>query len=110
MIAMDQLQKLTNQLEYLFLKEIINRLRDESISAVEAKELANTFLTMEPFTTVEDTTTKIYSLVAQNPKFELLKKYIDAYDDELRTESVINKMKKHLKKGEVDEALAVATR
>mgnify|MGYP001601058212 FL=1 len=61
---MDELKKLTNQLEYIFLKKIIEGLKDNSISIMQAKENAVLFLKLQPFSTLEDAKTNVKSFTS----------------------------------------------
>lgn len=105
---MDNLAALTHQLEYLFLRKIIDGLRDTSIPLAEAKAASTAFLTIEPFTSGEDAHTKIITFTAQYPKFTELQTYINAYQSEKENLEKVTKMKTLIKQNNIDAALAVA--
>lgn len=106
---MDEIKKITNDLESIFLKKIIMGLRDGSISIADSKKFANTFLSLEPFASIEDAKDKMHTFITQNDKFPTLGEYMDAYHEEKKVGEVIEKMKKYIKNNQVDEALKVAT-
>ena len=59
---MEDLPKLTNQLEFLFLKRIIEGFRERTIDFPTAQDLAKKFLEMEPFASFEDAKQKDWQL------------------------------------------------
>jgi len=105
---MPDLPKLTQILEYLFLKELVKGLKDKSFTVADAKKLAHTFLTIEPFASLDDAFKKMENFAKNNSKFESLKKYVYAYEEEQKTEAKIVKMKKLIRENKIDEALEVA--
>lgn len=105
---MDDTAALTYQLEYIFLKKLIDELRNETISVEESKADAGAFLDIEPFTTPEETYIKIMEFVKQHSKFTVLKDYMNAYQKEKQDRAKIAQMREHLKKNDIDAALAVA--
>ena len=106
---MDDIAKMTEQAEYLFLKRVINGLRDKSITIPEAKECAKLFLNTEPFTTIDEAKAKINQFVTDHTKFDSIKKYIDAFHHEQGIDNVIEKMRQYIKDDNVDEALKIAS-
>ena len=70
---MPDLPKLTQILEYLFLKELVKGLKDKSFTVADAKKLAHTFLTIEPFASLDDAFKKMENFAKNNSKFESLK-------------------------------------
>lgn len=105
---MDDIQKITNQLEYLFLKKIASELMAEQISVEKAKEDAKAFKQIEPFTSVEDAQNKIGAFVQGKEEFTKLKEYVDAYHEEKHIDEKIEAMRAHLRENRLDEAIAVA--
>ncbi|MBI1863051.1 hypothetical protein HYS00_02955 [Candidatus Microgenomates bacterium] len=73
-----------------------------------AKKLANEFIALEPFTTIEECRDKIEQFVEKFPRFDNLKLYINNYLEEQKVNSVIERMKKHIKDNDIDKALEVA--
>ena len=104
----DALKKMTEQVEYLFLKKLVTGLRGGNISPVLAKESAQAFLKIEPFQNFEDAKAKIQQFVATYPLLEELKNYIDAYHYEQKVDAVIEKMQSYIGQNNLDEALKVA--
>lgn len=105
---MDDVAALTHHLEYLFLKRIISGLRDKSIDIPKAKESAIAFLAIEPFTSSEDAHNKITEFVAKNKVFRDLLDYMYSYKIEKEDLEKVNKMREHIKLGNIDAALDVA--
>jgi hypothetical protein len=105
---MDDMKKLTDKVEYLFLKILLGDLDSQSITVEEMKSSAKDFLTLEPFISIDDARSKVNSLVTRYPRYSELKEYMAAYEKELRTEAVIEKMRAHMKSNNLDEALKVA--
>ena len=107
---MDEMAKLTEKLEYLFLKAIVHGLSDKSTKAPIARQFGIEFLKLEPFTSLEDAKKKMAAFVSQNSKFEQLTKYMNAYHEETRINEVIEKMRTHMKNNDIDKALEVAAK
>lgn len=105
---MDEMKKLTDQLDYLLMKKIINGLRDGSVSIPNAKLLAHEYLAVKPFDSVEDAKQKVHNLINITPLYQTLKDYMDAYHEEQKINSVIEKMRQHMDNNNVDAALEVA--
>ena len=105
---MDELKKLTNQLEYIFLKKIIEGLKNNSLSIVQAKEKAQLFLKLQPFATVEDIKEKVKNFTSEHSQFNELMGLVDSFHTEQKTDQVIEKMKNFIKEDRLDEALDVA--
>lgn len=105
---MDDITVLSHQLEYMFLKKIISELRGRKMTIPEAKKNANDFLKIEPFATPEEAYVKIMDFVKQHGQFVELKNHMNAYQSEKNERAKIAKMREHLKKNDIDAALAVA--
>jgi len=106
---MVDLAKITEQLEYIFLKKIVEGLKDFSIDVVQAKSLAKEFLKMEPFISLDDVKQKINSFVNTHSIFDRLKAYTDSYHEEQKINNVIEKMRKYIKdESNIDKALQIA--
>lgn len=102
------LAAVTNKLEYLFLKKIIAGLRDNSMTIPKAKEYANEFLTIEPFTSSEDAYNKTAQFAEKHVEFMELKDYLDALEKEKDVAGKIDQMREHIKQNNIDAALEVA--
>ena len=105
---MDDVAKITSKVEYLFLKKIIAGLRDGSMSVKQAKEYANAFLSIEPFTSIEDAYSKTNQFVKEHSEFTILKDYIDSYEKERDVAGKIDKMREHMRQNNIDAAIQVA--
>ena len=99
---------LAHQLEYMFLKKVIDELRAETMSVAEAKKNANDFLSIEPFTNPEETYINIMDFVRNHEVFIELKNYMNAYQNERNERAKVAKMREYLKQNNIDAALAVA--
>lgn len=104
----DSLKKMKDQLEYLFMRVVISGLKSDKLSIPEAKKLAQDFLAVEPFVSVEDAHAKINQFTSTHQGFSLLKEYAEVYYDEDKIDDKLEVMRKHLKENNIDEALRVA--
>lgn len=105
---MDNLQKVTDHVEYLFLKQIIKGLRDETITPEQAKEFAQKFLPIEPFQSLDDAKEKIHSYVTAHQQFRPLEDYVNAFHGDLQADKKVEQMKQFIKENKLDEAIQVA--
>lgn len=102
-----EIEKLQEQLEYLFVRVIVGGLRDKSMTIPEVKQDAQDFLAIEPFTSVEDARAKINAYTSTHSRFSLLKEYSDVYYDEERLEDKMEQMRAHLKENNIEGALSL---
>lgn len=107
-VSMDELKKLTEQLEYLLLRTIIETLDKDVIGEEDAKLQATEFLKLEPFMSIEEAKKKMGDFVQTYGIFNKLKDYVDTFHDEQKINAVIQKMQKHLQNNDVDNALEIA--
>lgn len=107
---MDEIKKITDHLEYLFIRKIIEGLTDESISILVAKNYAIAFSKLEPFTSIDDAKDKMSRFTDQNIIFNQMKDYANAYHTEQKLGAVIEKMRGYMQNNQIDEALEVATK
>jgi len=105
---MDDIAVLTHQLEYMFLKKIIDELNAGTMRVAEAKKNAKDFLAIEPFTTPEETYIKIMDFVKQHGVFAELKTHMNNYQKEKSERAKVAKIQEHLRKNNIDAAIAVA--
>ncbi|HVZ58429.1 MAG TPA: hypothetical protein VG935_01620 [Patescibacteria group bacterium] len=105
---MQDLQLVTRQLEYLFLKKLVDEVRSKTLDNASAKQLATAFLQIEPFASVEDAKSKIEQFTRYNAQFATLNEYIDAYFSEQHKDILIEKMRQHIKAGNIDQAIQIA--
>ncbi len=103
----DSLVKMKDQLEYLFLRIIVSGLKSNTLPVADAKRLAQEFLRIEPFVSIEDAHTKINGFTTTHNGFGLLKEYSDVYYDEDRLDEKLDIMRTHIKNNNIDEALAM---
>jgi hypothetical protein len=108
MLRMVDLKKLTDSLEYMFLKAIINLLRGKEITVKQAQQYAREFLKIEPFTTFDDAKLKMTQFAIKSQQFSTLTEYVNAYEKEQKVEAVINKMRQFMKNDQVEQAIQVA--
>lgn len=105
---MDDVQKITSQLEHLFLEKILEGLRQKTLAIPQAKSLATDFLKCEPFASFEDAVEKMKAFTRQASELGVLNEYLSAFHQERQKSALIEKMRAHLSKGEVDQAIQVA--
>lgn len=104
---MEEIKKMTNHLEYLFLNHLADGLIAGTIDIPSAQKLAAAFLQLEPFASVEDAQGKMGQFTRPYEQFAMLKEYIDGYHQQQQKDAMIEKMRAHLKEGHIDEALQV---
>lgn len=102
---MEELQKLTVHLEYIFLKTIVRELKSNHIKIADAKNYAIAFRKLEPFRSLEDAKTKMTQFSTLYKAYVLPEDYIDIYFQELKKDELIEQMREHLKKNEIDQAI-----
>ena len=105
---MDDLKKLTHNLEYKFLKKVLSQLKEKSITNTQASTAAKAFKAIEPFVSVEDSQQKMKQFAVEFPDYSDLEEYADAYYNEKHTHKLVTQMKKHLKNNDIDSALKIA--
>lgn len=104
---MENLAKLKEQLEYLFLRIIVSKLKNGSMKANDIQPLCKEFLSIEPFSSIEDAHAKINQFAQAHSSFSLLKEYADVYYDEERLDEKLEVMRTHLKNNNIEDALKV---
>jgi hypothetical protein len=102
---MEELQKLTVHLEYIFLKTIVRELKANHLKIPDAKMYATAFKKLEPFTSLDDAKTKMMQFAQMYQAYVLPEDYIDIYFQELKKDELIEQMREHLKNNNIDEAI-----
>lgn len=105
---MDDVKELTEKLDYLMLRHLVNGLQNKKILIPQAKNLAIQYLKLKPYSSVEEAQKKIASFVNTYPQFTNLKEYIMAFEYEQKVDQIINKMKQYIDDKNIDDALKVA--
>ena len=103
----ESLLKMKEQLEYMFLRVVVSGLKSDKLPIPEAKKLAQEFLAIEPFASIEDAHSKIDQFTASHQGFSLLKEYADVYYDEDKLDDKLTQMREHLKANNIDAAIDV---
>ena len=106
---MEDLKKLTDQIEYLFLKLIIDGLRNNSITVDQAKQYASQFLPIEPFASTDDAIQKVHAFCLSAPQFNKLKDFVDSLHAEKHIDDKISNMKELIAQNKIGEAIDVAS-
>jgi hypothetical protein len=104
----DDIQKITDHVEYLFLKLIVRGLREHTITPEQASGYAREFLPIEPFQSFEDARTKIHAYVTTHGHFTSLQAFIDGLHEEQESDRKVESMKKLIKENKIDEAIQIA--
>lgn len=105
---MDEIKKLTEQIEYLILEEIIEGLKSNKITKQQAQQFAQEFLQLEPFLSLDDAKNKINNFCQKFSYFSKVDQFINRYFQEKKTAIIIEKMRKYLENKDIDSALKVA--
>lgn len=102
------LDKLVEEVERELLSHIYANLKTNEIDAVEAQKLAQDFLKLLPFKDKQDLLDKLNVLGnTHRTAQEVYVKYGVPYEEQLRQEK-IDKMREHIKNGNLEQAIAVA--
>jgi len=104
----EALKKMTAKIEYMFLKKLITGLGDNALDPLKAKEYAQAYLKIEPFQSIDDAKAKLAIFEQVYPEMRELKEYVDAFHDEQRVDTVIQKMQEYIGQDKIDEAIQVA--
>ena len=105
---MDELKKMTDALEHILFKQIIDGLKQNTLDMPDAKKSAQEFLQMEPFASVEDGKEKMNKFVQEYAQFVKMKEYMDAFHEEQHLDAKIEQMQQHIRNDNIDEALRIA--
>lgn len=100
-------QNLIKSIEKEFLKIIIDNLRNGTLKLSEAKENAKSFLDLLPFASFEDIKKKIGNFVLKYPLYQKIYLSVLNIEEEVKTQSLLNRMRSLLKENKIDEALKV---
>lgn len=87
---------------------IADGVRNNSMTDDAIKTYAQAFLTIKPFSSIEDAKQKMANYATQFPLFAQLSDYIDAYYSEEHKDELIEQMRQHLKNGNIDQAIQIA--
>lgn len=104
----EEIQEITENIEYLFVRKIIERLRDGGIGVEQARDLAKKFLAIEPFISLEDAKKKVAEFAESNAEFNGLMEYLDAFHEEKHIDKKIGEVREQLKNNMIEEAIKVA--
>ncbi len=107
---MSELNDLTKKLEYLFLRIVIQNLKDNYFTIEQARGYAQTFLKIEPLSSIEDAKSKMSVFGQNNEKFKELSTYVDAYVSEKQVESKVRMMRKLLKENKIEVVVKIASK
>lgn len=105
---MEDIAKLTERIEFKFLKIIIDQLRAKKMTDAQAKKYAQEFLPIEPFADLDDAKAKVWAYATKHPAFIELKEYVFQHHEEQKTAEVIQRMQHYINANDVDTALQVA--
>lgn len=96
------------KIETDYLKMVADCLRKGKIDFKTAKESAKELLTLFPFTSYEDMQTKIQQFTQKYTQFDKLYVNFLSYEEEAKTQELIEKMRVLMKSNKIDEALHIA--
>lgn len=102
------MDELVVHIETAYIKKLMRLIQDQALSVNDARMVTKHYLALFPFHDVEDIKAKITKFMELHHQFPELAFELKKWDDEAQTRSVINKMREHIKAGEVDKAIAVA--
>lgn len=105
---MEDVEKMTDNVEYMFVRRMIDALRAGEVEVEEARVWAKDFLVIEPFVSLEDAKVKVAEYVGKHGVFSNLSDYLNSYHEEMKKDEKIANIREHLKSNNIDEALRVA--
>lgn len=95
-------------IEVEYLKAIARLLKNNQMNAARAKESAQAFLRLIPFSNYEDLEIKIKTFVEQYPELKHLEIMVLKNREEQKTKLVIDKMQTLMHNNQIDDAIQVA--
>ncbi len=102
------LNTLQNKIEAHFLTVLISLLRGNKITLTRAKEATKNLLSIFPEENFFEIKAKLIKLTKKYPEFKEILTTLNAYEEEQKTREILEKMRKFIKEGKIDEALEVA--
>lgn len=102
------MEDLVREIEIAFIKKLMRLIQDKVIPVDQARLIARHFIALFPFHDVADIKAKVAQFLTLQTQFEEMNFVLTKWDDEEKTRAVIDKMREHIKAGEVDKAIAVA--
>lgn len=102
------ISKITDNLEYMFARRLIDALRGEEASVEDARQYAKDFLAIEPFSSLEDARVKMSGYAEKHEMFKGLMEYLESYHEEAKKDEKIAAIREHMKSNNIEEALKVA--
>lgn len=98
-------EEIIKKIELEFLKLLSKKLAEGTINRQIARDSASYYLTLLPFQSAEDIITKTKTISTKFPALDSYPVYVLGEIEELKTQHVLEKMRSHMKKNEVDEAI-----
>ena len=102
------MEELTHKIERMFLRGVLEGLKNKSLVVKDARASARALLDVEPFASLDDAKAKTAKLTESFPLFTGIRDYVNSYSEELQIQNVVDKMQKLIKNDSIDEALEVA--
>lgn len=107
---MEDVKKITDKIEYLFLRTVIDALKSGAMTVEQARAHATDFLSIEPIQSIADAKDKIARFTEKYPNYKNLMDFVNAYDYEEKVSAVIEKMRTYINEKDIDSALQVAVK
>ncbi len=96
------------QLELEYLRILSKEIRSGTISAEVAQASARYFLKLLPFSSYNDITIKIEKFATEYTQFTHLFTFVKQQEQEVKTQIVLERMRKLMKENKITEAIAAA--
>lgn len=100
-------EELIKKIEIEFLKLLSKKLNEGSINRQIARDSASYYLSFLPFQSAEDIITKAKTIAVKFPELDSYPVYVLGEIEGLKTQQILEKMRKHMKKNEVDQAISL---
>lgn len=98
------------QVESEMLRVTINNLKMGKVSEARVRESAKYFLTFLPFSSYSDLVNKLEKFTKIYPEYKRVYLFANKFIEETKTKDLIERMRKHIKKGEIDQAVQLASK
>ena len=99
---------LIKQVEVDYLLDLIKELRSQRIDLPKGREITREFLTLLPFTSLDDMRNKVKTFSEKYKDFSRAYINLQAKEEQEKKTAVLDKMREHLKNKNIDEAINIA--
>lgn len=102
---MDDIKKKTEELEKLFLDQLINLLKSAKIEVAPAKLSTKEFLALQPFVSIEEINAKMKLFGQTHPDFNVVYEQFTSSSDTVETKKILDQIQRIIKESGPTAAL-----